>query len=187
VVPKTYGDLVDEAIGGLISNGKLFEKPGTTKSKKYTTRRPRPTSVLTARQRQSLETIVKGISAHRSHPLTLSELLEFLDGPVSRPPAGTLTLDRLEELYRVDLPSRGGLTSMPIPVTWRHYAAAVQAEGNTPNRAEFERVLLQGRGQGRIEMTTHEWPATLSAEEAAAAISQADGRVLYYWRPLKER
>lgn len=191
-VTKAYAGLVDEAIGDLLREGKLFEKPGGGKTKKYTTKPLPPTSVLTAAQRSSLDTTLTKVNAFRAHPLRLIDLLNFLDGPSVDATTGSersseraLTLELLKELYRLDLPSRGGLTSMPIPMTWRRYAKAVEAEGGAPDRAGFERVLLDSAAAGRIEVTPHEWPATLPAEDVAASIRRPDGRVLYYWRPIR--
>lgn len=191
-VTKAYAGLIDEAIGDLLREGKLFEKPGGGKTKKFTTKPLPPTSVLTAAQRRSLDTILTKVNTFRTRPLSVTDLLNFLDGAgmdattaIARASTRALTLDSLTELYRLDLPSRGGLTSMPIPMTWRRYAKAVEAEGGTPDRAGFERVLLDSAAAGLIEVTPHEWPATLPAEDLAVSIRAPDGRILYYWRPIR--
>ena len=201
-VPKDYKGLVDEELARRVREGKLFQLPG--KTPKYTTQRARPTSVLTAPQRKSLEIMLGKVNPLRSRALSLDELLEFLDGTGALPlqttssssvpalpaqpaakPARAPTLPWLEQLYRHDLPARGGLTSMPIPWTWRRYVAEVEAEGGAPDRAAFERTLMEARAQGRVEITPHERPTALSPEELTAAFRQPLGLVLYYWRPIR--
>lgn len=184
--PGEYRKLVDAGIDTLLQEGLLFEKPGSGKSKTYTTQPLPPTAVLTAAQRKSLQGLLGKINGTRRPPLGLPELLQFLDGtPSTKPHAPALpTLEQLHELYRLDLPARGGLSSMPIPFTWRRYAQLSAGSGADADRAAFEQLLLEGAAAGRVELIAHEWPATLTPDDLAAAIRQPSGRVLYYWRPL---
>ena len=183
--PREYKELIAEGIDTLLQSGKLFEKPGGGKTKAYTTTPLPATAVLTPAQRKALQTILTKLNAARRRPLELAELLEFLDGPavstaVAQP---ALTLEQLKEFYQLDLPARGGLSSMPIPMTWRRYFSASAGD---PDRDAFEHLLLESAAHGRIELTAHEWPATLAAEDLEAALRRPDGRVLYYWRPLRQ-
>lgn len=185
-MPKSYRDLVDEAIGDLQREGKLFDKPGAGKTPKFTTRRPSPTSVLSAVQRKSLEAILSRVNPLRTRPLEWSDLLGFLDGSGATP-TRAVTLEWLVDLYRQDLPARGGLSSMPIPWTWKRYSDAARAAGAEPDRSAFERTLLEGMARGRVEITPHERPVALSPDERAAAIAEPNGGVLFYWRPIEAR
>jgi hypothetical protein len=184
--PREYRRVVDATIASLLQEGALFEKPGSAKSKTYTTQPLPPTALLTAAQRKSLQGLLDKINGLRHPPIAMIELLQFLDG-AARPSVATLpTLAQLEELYRLDLPTRGGLSSMPIPMTWRRYAQLHAGQGAGANRAAFEQLLLDGAAAGRVELIAHEWPATLAADDLTAAIRQSSGRVLYYWRPLQQ-
>ncbi len=194
-VPKAYLALADEAIGDLLREKKLFEVPGGGKTKKYSSVPPLPSSVLTAAQRKSLETILTNINALRSSALSLVDLLGYLDGATQSPrqptastphlPLAVLTLTQLIEFYKLDLPSRHGLSSMPVPMTWRRYLKAAEAAGHGPDREAFESVLMDSAASGAIELSSHECPARLAREEVAEAISRPDGQVLYYWRPIR--
>jgi hypothetical protein len=184
--PNEYRELVDAGIAALVQEGALFEKPGSAKSKTYTTQPLPPTALLTPSQRKALQSMLDKINRVRRPPMNVTELLQFLDG--GTPPKATAavlpTLTQLEELYRMDLPARDGLSSMPIPFTWRRYAQLSAGNGAGPNRAAFEQLLLDCAAAGHVELIAHEWPATLTPDDLAAAIRQPSGRVLYYWRPL---
>jgi hypothetical protein len=186
--PKEYRKLVDATIATLLQEGGLFEKPGSAKSKAYTTQPLPPTAFLTPAQRKALPGLLDKINRVRRPPIAVTELLQFLDGAAAAKPsvAALPTLSQLEELYRLDLPARGGLSSMPIPFTWRRYAQLNPGNGAGPDRAAFEQLLLDSAAAGRVELIAHEWPATLAADDLAAAIRQPSGRVLYYWRPLNQ-
>jgi len=184
--PPQYREVVAASIVTLLREGQLFEKPGS-KAKTYTTTPLPATAVLTAVQRKALQSVLNKVNTVRSQALTLHELLQFLDGAAVQAAnaAATPTLVLLEELYRLDLPARGGLSSMPIPFTWRRYAERGTHTGAKVDRAAFEQLLLDSAAAGRVELIAHEWPATLPADDLAAAIRQPGGRVLYYWRPLE--
>jgi hypothetical protein len=186
--PKEYRALVDDAIAVLVRAGQLFAKPGA-KAKAYTTTPSPASSLLTAAQRKSLEVLLNKVNTLRPQRLGLDELLAFLDGsaPSATPATPAPTLALLEELYQLDLPTRGGLSSMPIPFTWRRYTQQLATRGAGPDRAAFEQLLLDSAASGRVELIAHEWPATLAPDDLAAAIRQPSGRVLYYWRPLEQQ
>jgi hypothetical protein len=185
--PRQYRDMVQAAIATLLRERQLFEKPGGGKARTYTTTPLPATALLTAAQRKALQGVLDKINPARSQALVLDELLRFLDGaaPVRVGTAAPPTLVQLEELYRQDLPARGGLSSMPIPFTWRRYAAQSTHQGAMADRAAFEQLLLDSAAAGRVELIAHEWPATLGSDDLEAAIRQPGGRVLYYWRPLE--
>ena len=196
-VPKAYHDLVDEAVGRLITGGKLFASVKRGATRRWQTSPPRVTEGLTAAQHQSLGTILQRVNALRRPALTITELLSFLDGDVpSRPmtvggdvktATESLTPEALMAFYAADLSRREGLRSMPIPWTWRRYVEASERHGDTPDRARFHRLLQELAASGRIALGRHDAPSRLSEEELAVVERTADGGVLYYWTPIERQ
>jgi len=99
-----------------------------------------------------------------------------------------LTIKHLTDLYHEDLPSRNGLTSMPMHVTWKNYSNKVKAVGGTPDKAAFDRVILDARKKGQIEVTPHERPVSMTPEEKAGSVVVPSAtwgdEYLHYWRPM---
>ncbi len=187
-LPKAYHDLVDEAIGRLLSAGRLFEGPAKGKTRKLNTRPPVPSEALGAVQIRSLRTMLERINALRRPPLRLEELVAFLDGRLSGPDrpvhSGRITEELLLRFYTEDLPRREGLKSMPIPWTWRRYVDYCKRAAAVPDRPGFHRLLNELSAAGRVALAVHDAPSRLSQEDLEAAERTPEGRVVYYWTPL---
>lgn len=194
---KAYHDLFDEAVGRLITSGKLFASPRTGATRRWQTSQPRVTDGLTAAQRKSLEAILGRVNALRRSALTITEVLAFLDGDSrsrpatvggdAKPPAEGLTPETLMAFYAADLPRREGLRSMPIPWTWRRYVEASERRGHTPDMARFHKFLQDLAASGRIALSRHDTPSRLSEEELAVVERAPDGGIFYYWTPMDRR
>lgn len=187
-LPKAYHDIVDEAIGQLVSTGRLFEGPAKGKTRKLSTRPPAPSEALGAAQIRSLRTMLERINTLRRPSLRLEELVAFLDGSLSGPdrPAhpGHITEELLLRFYADDLPRREGLKSMPIPWTWRRYVDYCKRAAAVPDRPGFHRLLTDLSAAGRVALAVHDSPSRLSQEDLEAVERTRDGRVVYYWTPL---
>ncbi|MGH8488305.1 MAG: hypothetical protein ACREXS_05415 [Gammaproteobacteria bacterium] len=186
--PKAYHDLVDEAIGRLLSAGRLFEGPAKGKTRKLNSRPPVPSEALGTVQIRSLRTMLERINALRRPPLRFEELVAFLDGRLSgsdRPVhSGRITEELLLRFYAEDLPRREGLKSMPIPWTWRRYVDYCKPAAAVPDREGFHRLLNELSSTGRVALAVHDAPSRLSQEDFEAAERTPEGRVVYYWTPL---
>lgn len=189
-LPKAYQDLVDEAIGRLLSAGRLFEGPAKAKTRKLSTRPPVPSEALGAAQIRSLRTMLARINALRRPPLRFEELVAFLDGRLSgsdRPAhPSRITEELLLTFYAEDLPRREGLKSMPIPWTWQRYVDYCKRAADVPDRPGFHRLLADLSAAGRVALAVHDAPSRLSQQDLDVVERTPEGRVVYYWTPLGE-
>src|SRR5258708_3917915 len=124
-VPKAYHELVDEAVGRLITSGRLFASVKGGRTRRWQTSAPRVTEGLTTIQKKSLETILGRVNALRRPVLTMAELLAFLDGnmPSRRINAGGgvergtqgPTPETLMGVYAADRPPRARVPTTATP------------------------------------------------------------------------
>lgn len=86
--------------------------------------------------------------------------------------------EQADAQYKQDLPSRGGLTSMPIERT----RAATKAD-----KATFDQEMLARAKAGEIELIPHDDVKRLTPEQRANAIQDPENknRVYSHWRPTK--
>jgi hypothetical protein len=193
LVSKAYHDLLEERLGVLLEEERLFEMPLTGKTRKFRTKRPRAREALTAAQLRSLTSVLPRVNALRQRTLRLEEVLSFLDGEApsdEERPAGRaeeLTEDLLLRFYADDLPRRGGLRSMPIPWTWSRYASHCAARGAATDLAAFHALLRALHGQGRVGLAVHDAPASVPEAKKPLLPAREDGRLLYYWTPITGR
>ena len=126
----------DEALGKLVKGGSLFYL--TVRFKYVLSSPPDASDYLLPRQVTALREILDRINRHRKNALTIEELKTFLNGPnlaevLRVEESGQPSEDLLREWYHEDLPSRGGLSSIPIPWTWSHYESWCLSSKVKPN------------------------------------------------------
>jgi hypothetical protein len=199
IVTRAYLGLVDECVGRMLSRGELFEAPARGRTRRLRISPPRPREALTPAQGRSLRTILTRVNTLRRPALPYEDLMRFLDGTLeeeadtasrgrrrSRQPIAP-TESLLLRLYGEDLPRREGLRSMPIPWTWRRYAAHCDEAGGVPDAEGFHRLLLELAQAGRIAVGVHDKPSNVPPDELAVLRRDAEGRLPYYWTPLGGR
>jgi len=193
LVPKAYDGLVDEQVGGLIAEGRLFEGPPRGKTRRLQTEPPRPTQALTATQMKSLRSLLNRVNTVRRPALSLEELLGVLDGSpagAAEPVRGAppeLNEALLRQLYEEDLPRRQGLRSMPIAWTWERYASLCNARSAIPSLSEFHALLRKLHSQSRVALAVHDVKASIPESERAVLPTRKDGWPYYYWTPVDPR
>lgn len=175
----------DEAVGGLIRDGKLHYL--TVKYKYVVSFAPTPFDHLLGRQVTALKEILERINRRRSKPLSLDELRSFLDGSSTLHTretgvAGALTEEMLRVWYEQDVPQLGGVTSVPIPWTWRRYESWCKEHGFVADLGRFHQVLHHLSQARRIELIPHSRTHTIPVQEEEVALSGPSGEALYYWR-----
>lgn len=94
-----------------------------------------------------------------------------ITGAASEP----LTLEGLLDAYQQDLPSRGGLTSVPIKQTRARIGAG---------KAEFDAFMLEQSDAGKIELIAHDMGAAQVADADQGV--KRGSTLFYYWRPVAE-
>ncbi len=175
--------LSDKAIGRLIKEQKLSYL--TVRHKYLVSWRPEPTDHLLPRQTTALREILHRINRHREDPLSWDDLAGLLNRPVRAGGPGVsaqLTDDQLRVWYAEDLARRGGVTTVPLGWTWKHYEDWCRSNGQEPDLDLFHHRLLELRQAGRIELIPHSMTLPLGESEAFAALRSEHGEVLYYWR-----
>jgi hypothetical protein len=193
-VEMAYRELFDEAVGRLISAGRLYPSAKGGKTRRLQTSKPRPTEALTTAQRKSLEGILARVNAARRAAIRIDDLLAFLDGAsvaggnrAASTPEDALTPEMLMAFYAADLARREGLRSMPIPWTWRRYAEDAQRRGTAPDKGHFQRLLRELADAGRIALSRHDTPGRVAEDELAILERTPDGGIVYYWTPVDAR
>lgn len=187
--PKPYSGYADEARGALIEAGKLFEfrVQGTSY---VATREPSVRDFLTPAQLKTLNQCVDRLRDAGRAELTFEALLAFLDGseptpePESRPKFAEPTEQLLGEWFRQDLPSLGGLRTMPFTKTWRRYVEWSQSQNLEPHLEAFHDLLSDMASRSLLALTPHDEPGRLPAEEQLLLLLTPDGSRLYYYTIL---
>jgi len=190
LVPKAYHDLLDEQLGVLLAEGRLFEGPPKGRTRRLQTEPPRPTQALTAAQMKSLRSVLSRVNTVRRPALSLDELLEVLDGTApAGPPDAAPELDEalLRRLYDEDLARRQGLRSMPIAWTWERYASLCAARSATPDLSQFHALLRKLHAESRVALAVHDATTSIPESERAVLPTREDGRTYYYWTPVDPR
>jgi len=173
--------LYDEAVSGLIGNGQLHRL--ALKRKYLVSSAPTPFDYLLGRHVTAVKEILDRINRKRAEPITLSQLRSFLDGNLDRPtPPGDLTEEMIRAWYDKDVPLRGGVTSVPISWTWKHYVARCKEQGVDPDLSRFHQLLLNLSQSHRIELIPHSRTQEIPPEDVRLALTSPTGEVLYYWR-----
>ena len=188
-VPKCYRSFVDEALGSEIRAGRLYEfRKGPTRY--VSPDSPGPRELLTAAQLKTLKACVDRLRIAGRRRLSLDGLLTYLDnGEPSAPAPATPVEERptealLREWHDKDLPSLGGLRTMPFAKTWPRYAEWSRARNQRPKLEHFHTLLRELASKSIVALTPHDEPGRLSPEDQALLLHNADGAKLYYYTIL---
>jgi len=168
----------DEAVGGLVRNGRLHYL--AVRYKYVLSSAPTPFDYLLGRQVTALKEILERINRRRTKALTLGELRSFLDGAFAAP--GELSEGMIRAWYDADLPLCGGVTTVPIPWTWKHYVTWCEEHSLQPDLGLFHACFRKLFLTQRIELVPHSGTHDISGDEAQLALSGSSGEVYYYWR-----
>lgn len=178
---KWERSLYDDAVGGLIRDGKLHYL--TVRHKRLVSFSPTPFDYLLERQVTALKEILERINRRRAKPLSLGELKSFLDGSsTAAGESGELTEEMLRAWYDEDVPRLGGVTSVPIPWTWEHYESWCKEHDFRADVNRFHGLLRSLFQAGKIELIPHSRTHETPLREAELALSGQGGELLYYWR-----
>jgi hypothetical protein len=177
--------LYDHAVGGLINDGRLHRL--TVRYRYLVTFVPAPFDYLPDRHVSSLKEILERINKRRAKPLSLEELRSFLNdtavsGPSATVTSGKPTEEMLRGWHKEDVPKLGGMTSVPIPWTWGHYAAWCGEHHYRPDLATFHELLRELAESGKIVLIPHSQPHEIAQYEADLILHGERGESLYYWR-----
>ncbi len=175
----------DDAVGGLIREGKLYEL--RVRYKYLVSFRPTPSDYLLARQVTALKEILERINRRRSRPLSFEELRALLDGstaaaPAKPPEAAEVTEEMLRTWYDEDVRRLGGSPFVPIPATWKRYDAWSRKQGLDGNLTRFHELLSKLAQGGRIDLIPHSRTHEIPSGEADLALTGSAGELLYYWK-----
>lgn len=190
-VPKPYRKYVDEVLGEKISAGEFFEfRKG---SSRYISKNPPgPRELLSATQLKTLGACVQRLRQSGRNSLTLDGLLKYLGNGSSPVPAAAETTEKpaapglgdLREWFEADLPSLGGLRTMPFSKTWRRYRDWCAARNQSPSLEAFHGLLRSLARQSAVALTPHDEPARLPSEDQQLLMENPDGSRLYYYTIL---
>ncbi len=178
-VPSAYQRFLKKALDGLSAQGRVFRfKKG--RYERFSAQKPRPTDLLSATQVNALEACVRIVSQARHQPLTMEALTEFLNGA-----AEPRQLDEvlLREWYEADLPRRHGISSIPIPWTWKRFVdwSSDVSPGARPSPDAFHEVLHRMADEHSIQLLPHNEINTVDRDEHAILPTTSDGEKAYYW------
>ncbi|MFT5468061.1 MAG: hypothetical protein ACI8UO_003169 [Verrucomicrobiales bacterium] len=190
-VAKPYRKYVDEVLGEQIGAGELFEfRKGSAPyiSKNH----PGPRELLTAAQLKTLGACVQRLRQAGSRKLTLDGLLNYLENGSTPPPSApaatepepTEAIPDLEELrawFQADLPSLGGLRTMPFSKTWLRYSEWSAERNQTPSLDAFHGLLRGLAKKSIVALTPHDEPARLPEADQQLLMNNSDGSRLYYF------
>lgn len=187
-IAKGYRAFVDDALGHAIQEGDLYEfRRG--KSRYVCDREPGARELMTPAQLRSLKGAVTTLQQAGRKQLTVDAVLAFMDGgeipaPSQNGGGAALTEDLLREWYQADLPSRGGLRTMPFAKTWSRLREWSQSQGHAPNLTEFHGLLSSLARHSVVALTPHDEPARLPVEDQELLLENPDGAKLYYYTIL---
>jgi hypothetical protein len=84
--------------------------------------------------------------------------------------------------YEKDLPRRGGVSTVPIPWTWRRYVQWCSDNGVRADSDQFLSTLRDLAQSGRIELVPHSLTHQLPPDEVKLCLRGECGETLYYWK-----
>lgn len=91
-----------------------------------------------------------------------------------------------DDWYQQDLPSRDGLSSMPIHQTLERYKNWAKEHGVEPDIEAFNNKLVKmWRDDHNVGLTVHDNPSSIPPEIRSVLPKREDGRPYYYWTPIK--
>ncbi|MEM7012757.1 MAG: hypothetical protein AAF585_14880 [Verrucomicrobiota bacterium] len=190
-ISKGYRPFVDDALGQAIQSGDLHEfRRGN--SRYVCDQAPGARELMTPAQMRSLQAAVKTLQQAGQKQLTVDAVLAFMDGGEVPAPSQNggggggvaLTEDLLREWYLADLPSRGGLRTMPFAKTWSRLSEWSQSQGQSPNLSAFHQLLSELARASIVALTPHDEPARLPVEDQELLLENPDGAKLYYYTIL---
>jgi hypothetical protein len=187
-IPTAYRGFFDEALGSLMRDKKVH--PLTVGKTKYLLNRPpRPTEPLLRRHLVALKEIIERVNPHRKARLSVTDVVNFLDGSEIVFETG-LTPHIPEELisswYKKDLARLMGSKSVPILWTWTRYENWCLEQGAEASLSAFQDRLKQLAHVGKIELVPHGRSEPIDPVELPIAIKTDLGELLYYWKWLQE-
>ena len=184
-LPKWGRGYFDQCIGKLVKDGRLFYL--TVRFKYVLLSQPTPFDHLLPRQVTALKEILERVNRFRKSRLPLEELQAFLNGSdqMKVPTAdesGRPSEDLLRTWYQMDLPRRGGISSIPIWWTWGHYESWCLSNNLRPDLIQFHDLMRNLHRTGKIDLIPHSMTQEIPAREVELSLRSEHGEVLYYWK-----
>lgn len=189
-LPRSLQPWFDEALGRLIVQGRAHWLP-KGKVRLVQSHRARPSDLLTAAQRQSVQKMLTEANRHRPSPRSLEQFLVWLDGgdePVAAPAVAKgkarPTAELLRQWYREDR-VQSSSSMVPIPDTFRRFESWAANQGQEADEAAFREALQELYDAGKAILEPCERPQDLPEEERRLQVPLTFGPPGYYWSPVE--
>lgn len=174
----------EPALAQLVTQGAAFVLPGSKRL--VYARKPRPSELLTAAQRRTLQKTLDALNAARTRPATLDDLLSWLDEESPEPPdppAASILLPTEADLrtwYDLDR-ARSSTMMIPIPQTFARYQAWAAESGGVADSQVLRSLLETLYNNGHLLLEPCERPQDLPDHERALLVPMSLGPPGYSW------
>lgn len=179
-VGKVLQPWFDEALGQLVTTGSVsYFQRGAVRH--VLARAPKPSDSLDDRSRKSLESIVAKINLSRKSPVSVAQMLSWLDESSAKEDFPTRpTAEEFRRWYEEDqksMPSK----MIPIRKTWKRYERWMNDQDTTAEPSVFRQAMREYYEAGQILLEPPERPQDIPEEEREILVPQRIGAPAYYW------
>ncbi|MDB6003084.1 MAG: hypothetical protein JWR15_71 [Prosthecobacter sp.] len=146
-------------------------------------RKPRPSELLGAAQRRSLQKTLDAVNSARAQPATLDDFIAWLDEASPAPPTESVITPSEAELrawYDLDR-IRSSTMMIPIPRTFARYQAWAAERGGLADSQVLRSLLETLYNNGHLLLEPCERPQDLPDHERALLVPMSLGPPGYSW------
>lgn len=169
------------ALSSLVSAGAAFVLPGA-KPLVYA-HKPRPSELLDAPLRRSLQKVLLAVNSVRTPPASLDDLIAWLDAAPPAPPVATICAPEEADLrawYDLDR-IRSSSVMIPIPRTFARYQAWAAERGGVADSQVLRNLIETLYINGHLLLEPCERPQDLPDHERALLVPMSLGPPGYSW------
>lgn len=169
------------ALDSLVSAGAAFVLPGT-KPLVYA-HKPQPSELLDAPLRRSLQKVLQAVNTVRTPPVSLEDIMAWLDASPSAPPVETICAPEEADLrawYDLDR-IRSSSVMIPIPQTFSRYQAWAAERGGVADSQVLRNLIETLYINGHLLLEPCERPQDLPDHERALLVPMSLGPPGYSW------
>lgn len=184
-LPLALQPFFDGALGRLVAAGEAFVLPGG-KSLVFS-HKPPPSALLDATLTRSLQKVLQVVNTVRVTPVSLQDLLAWLDGAappaVAAPSGGSVCIPSEADLrawYELDR-IRSSTVMIPIPRTFARYQAWAAECGGVADSQVLRSLLERLYNNGLLLLEPCERPQDLPEHERALLVPMSLGPPGYSW------
>ncbi|OYW77222.1 MAG: hypothetical protein B7Z37_05170 [Verrucomicrobia bacterium 12-59-8] len=173
--------LFEAALVQLVAKGDAFVLPGSKRL--VYARKPKPSELLDATMRRSMQKVLQAVNSVRTHPATWDDLIAWLDAVPPAQPVESVCVPGEPDLrvwYDLDR-IRSSTVMIPIPRTFARYQAWAAERGGMADSQVLRSLIETLYNNGHLLLEPCERPQDLPEHERALLVPMSLGPPGYSW------